>query len=115
VQSDADPALWILLGEKGVVLAMFYVDDGLVVARTAKEADALVELVASMFAIRALGEPKDFLGIQVNRDRAAGTISISQEGKALALAQSFGLGGVRKAVANVSRGIFRASECAGRG
>jgi hypothetical protein len=62
VQSDADPALWILLGEKGVVLAMIYVDDGLVAARTAREADALVELVASMFAIRALGEPKDFFG-----------------------------------------------------
>jgi hypothetical protein len=38
------------------------------------------------------------VGIQVNRDRVAGTISISQEGKALALAQSFGLEGVRKAV-----------------
>jgi hypothetical protein len=98
VQSVADPALWILLGGGGTVLAMFYVDDGLVAARTAAEADDLVELVASMFAIRSLGEPQDFLGIQVDRDRAAGTISISQEGKALALAESFGLGGARKAI-----------------
>jgi hypothetical protein len=62
VQSDAEPALWILHGENGTVLSMFYVDDGLVVAaRTDVEADALVELVASIFEIRALGEPKDFL------------------------------------------------------
>jgi hypothetical protein len=80
------------------VLVMFYVDDGLVAARTAAEADALVELVASMFAIHALGEPEDFLGIQVNRDREAGTISISQECKALAPAESFGVQGAHKAV-----------------
>jgi hypothetical protein len=77
---------------------LFYVDGELVAARTARETDALVELVASMFAIRALGEPADFLGIQVNRDCMAGTISISQEGEAQALAQSFGLEGARKAV-----------------
>jgi hypothetical protein len=34
VQSDADPALWILHGETGTVLSMFNVDDGLVAART---------------------------------------------------------------------------------
>jgi hypothetical protein len=98
VQSDADPAQWILFGDGGTVLAMFYVDDGLLAARTAPEADALVELVAGMFANCSLGEPEDFLGIQVNRDREAGTISISQECKALALAESFGVQGARKAV-----------------
>jgi hypothetical protein len=66
VQSDADPAPWILFGDGITVLAMFYVDDGLVAAKTAADADALVELVAGMFSIRALGEPENFLGIQVN-------------------------------------------------
>jgi hypothetical protein len=32
-QFDADPALWILHGEGGAVLVMFYVDDGLVAAK----------------------------------------------------------------------------------
>jgi hypothetical protein len=98
VQSDADPALWILHGKDGAVLAMFYVDDGLVAAKTVEQADALVELVASMFAIRALGEPEDFLGIQISRDRAARTITIVQEHKALELAAGLGLVGGRKAV-----------------
>jgi hypothetical protein len=65
VQSDADPALWILHVEGGAVLAMSYVDDGVVEANAVEQADALVVLVASMFAIRALGEPEDFLGIQI--------------------------------------------------
>jgi hypothetical protein len=70
----------ILLGDGGAVLATFYVDDGLEAARTTAESDALVELVASTFATPALGEPGNFLGIQVDRERAAGTVSISQEG-----------------------------------
>jgi hypothetical protein len=55
--------------EMGAVHEMFNVDDALVATRTAVEADALVELVSGMFAIRALGELEDFLGVQVDRDR----------------------------------------------
>ena len=98
VPSNADPSLWILHGERGAVLAMFYVDDGLVAARTAAEADALVDLIASMFAIRALGEPEDFLGIRITRDRAAGTITIDQEDKARSLAVCMGVDGEQRAV-----------------
>jgi hypothetical protein len=77
------------------VLSMFYVDDGLVAARTDVEADALVELVASIFEIRALGEPKDFLGIEISQDHAANTITITQKSKASALAAELGVSGCR--------------------
>jgi hypothetical protein len=92
-QSDVDPALWVLRGEGGAVLVMFYVDDGLVAAKTAAEADALVDLVGSMFEIRKLGEPQDFLSIHICRDRSAGTITVDQEDKAEALAAEVGLSG----------------------
>ena len=98
VQSTADPSLWILHGEAGAVLTMLYVDDGLVAARTAAEADALVDLVASMFAIRKLGEPQDFLGIEITRDRSAHTISINQARKACALGAALGVAGERRSV-----------------
>jgi hypothetical protein len=75
---------------------MFYVDDGLVAARTAEEADGLVKLVGSMFAIRELGEPTDFLGIQIERDEKAGTVSIHQTDKAVALAKALKVDGVKK-------------------
>jgi hypothetical protein len=92
-QSDADPGLWILRGEGGAVLAMIYVDDGLVAARTAAEADALVALIGRLFKIRAIGAPQDFLGIQIMRDWAAGTITISQADKAQQLAADLGVVG----------------------
>jgi hypothetical protein len=47
------------------VLAMFYVDDGHVAAKTAEEADALLYLVAFMFSMR-FGEPEGCLGIEKN-------------------------------------------------
>jgi hypothetical protein len=97
VQSNAEPSLWILHGEHGATMAMFYVDDGLVAARTAHEADALVDLVASMFAIRSLGEPQDFLGIEISHDRDASTISIRQQRKAESLAAMFNVIGARRA------------------
>ena len=93
VQSNSDPALWILHGEGGAILAMIYVDDGLVAARTAAEADALVALIASMFETRVIGEPKDFVGIHIVRDRKARTIKVHQEDKARALAASAGVEG----------------------
>ena len=98
VQSAADPSLWIQHGSGGAVFSLFYVDDGLVAARTAAEADALVEMVASMFAIRALGEPLDFLGIRITRDRKARTITIDQEDKARRLVAAAGVTGERRHV-----------------
>jgi hypothetical protein len=98
VQSNADPGLWLLYGENGAVMCMFYVDDGLAAARSDEEAEALVDLVASMFAIRRLGEPEDVLGIEVLRDWDAGTITLCHERKALALAEAFGVAGQRRLV-----------------
>jgi hypothetical protein len=59
-----------------------FIDYGMVAARTAAEADALVDLVAGMFSIHKLGEPQDMLGIEISRDRDAGTITIRQASKA---------------------------------
>jgi hypothetical protein len=46
--------LWIMHGKDGADLALFYVDDGLVAASSAKETDVLVDLVESIFEIRKL-------------------------------------------------------------
>jgi hypothetical protein len=66
-------------------LSIFYIDDGIVAARTAAEAGALVDLVAGMFSTCKLGKPQDMLGIQISRDRDAGTITIHQASKAQSL------------------------------
>jgi hypothetical protein len=76
---------------------MFYLDDGLVAADTADEADALVDLIAGIFEIRRMGEPSDMLGIGIEHDRAVGTITIRQSAKAHALAAAFSVQGERRA------------------
>jgi hypothetical protein len=95
-QSDADPALWILHGKGGAVLAMFYVGDGLVAAKIV--ADGSVDLEGSMFEIRKIGEPKDFFGIHICRDHGTGTITVDQKDKAVALAAELGVSGECKVV-----------------
>jgi hypothetical protein len=97
VQSNADSSPWILYGKSGAVLAMFYVDDGMVAARTDAEADALADTMASIFEIRRLGVPQDMLGIEMSQNHATGTITIRQCAKARALAAAFGVEGERRA------------------
>jgi hypothetical protein len=101
VQSDADPSLWIVPGKDGAVLALFDVDDGLEAARTTKEVDALVDLLESVFEVRRPGEPVDFLGIEIQRDREAGTNTLTQRAKAEALAVTHGVQGACRAVPRV--------------
>jgi hypothetical protein len=55
---------------------MFYVDDEMVAART--EEEGLVDLMAPIFETCRLGEPQDMLGIEIARDRKAGTKMIRQ-------------------------------------
>jgi hypothetical protein len=86
VQSSAYPGLWILKSEGGVVLTMFYGDDGMVAAWTEEEAEGLVDLMASIFETRRLGEPQDMMGREI-RDRKAGTIAIQQSEREQVLAE----------------------------
>jgi hypothetical protein len=67
-----------------------------VAARTAEEADGLVKMVGSTFAIRELGEPTDFLGIQIDRQVNARTVSIHQTDKAVALVKAMKVDGDKK-------------------
>jgi hypothetical protein len=70
---------------------IFCVDDGMVDAKTSAKAEALVDLMAIMFSICKLGEPKDMLGIDISRECGAGTIPSS--GRQQALAAAFGVAG----------------------
>jgi hypothetical protein len=50
----------------------------LVAARTAEEADALVDLVESIFEIKRLRGPVGSLCIDIQRDRRASIITLTQ-------------------------------------
>jgi hypothetical protein len=123
VQSNADPSLCVIWRDNGIVLSIFCLNDVLVAARSAAEGDALVELAGPIFEIRALGEPKEFLDIEISCDLAAGTITISQESKALAHAKQLGVTRSRRALPispeayvglRAAHGPWLASWCIGR-
>ena len=77
--SQADPALFIKMDGQGRILAMVYVDDCLIAGKTSRQIEATLGIISSTFEIRDLGEPEDFLGIQIVRDRKSKTISIHQQ------------------------------------
>jgi G3E family GTPase len=55
VPLEADPSIWVLRNKVGAVLALFYVDDGIVAAKSDAEAEAIVNMVASIFKMQAWG------------------------------------------------------------
>jgi hypothetical protein len=54
-QSDADPALWMMRAG-GHVLTNFYIHDGMVAARTAAEADSLVDHFGRHLPVHGVGQ-----------------------------------------------------------
>lgn len=77
--SDSDPALFVKVDKEGKVLALVYVDDCLIAGRTAKQVQQVVDMLKTIFDIKVMGEPKDFLGINIIRNRSAGTLAIHQQ------------------------------------
>ena len=65
--THADPSLFVKLDDDGHVIAhiLVYVDDCLVAAKTSSEVSETVSIIGKIWEVRDLGEPKNFLGIQL--------------------------------------------------
>jgi len=59
------------------VFLLLYVDDILIASKNMKHVSNLKELLGSEFEMKDLGEAKKILGMEINRDRLKGTLSIS--------------------------------------
>jgi hypothetical protein len=76
--SSGDPGLFKTILQGAPVYLLIWVDDILLAAKQQAHVAAVKESVMRVFDSRDLGEPKLFVGIQIDRDRAAGTIKLSQ-------------------------------------
>lgn len=76
-QSLSDPCVFYgeICGEK--VILLLYVDDGLLLSRSQKAIDTLIEKLRNEFKI-TLGKANYYVGIEISRNRNENTISISQ-------------------------------------
>lgn len=78
-QSTADASLFFKDTEHGRVFVLVYVDDCLVAAPRKQEVQAVVNHISKRFEAHSLGEPSDFCGIIIERNREQGTIKLHQE------------------------------------
>ena len=88
--AESDPSMFILRSSDEVTLALVYVDDCLIAGRTLAEARRVADLITSLFPCRDLGEPTLFLGIEIERDRAARTLTITQRALADSILAKYG-------------------------
>jgi hypothetical protein len=95
VCSEADPALFIKKDKDGttLALALVYVDDCLIAGSSTEEVSKVIKMLSQVFEVKELGEPSDFLGIQIYRDLTKGTLHIHQSPYILKLLDDYGLTG----------------------
>lgn len=89
--SEADPGLYISTDPKVTAFILVYVDD---LALAVNGKDAMVKIKSDLLKVfdgRDLGPINSYLGISVQRDRAAGTISISHQRMVQDLVSKYGL------------------------
>jgi transposase InsO family protein len=78
VPSKADPGLYVLRTDAGIVLLLTYVDDLLLAGKRPAQLSALVAAIAQQLDVRDLGEARMFLNMHIVRDRAARTLLLHQ-------------------------------------
>jgi hypothetical protein len=89
--SDADPGLYVLNHEAGDVYLLVYVDDLLPASSNAELIGQVKAKLKDLFDIRDLGPATYFLGMEILRDRSAGTLKLVQRRMTAELAAKYGL------------------------
>jgi transposase InsO family protein len=87
----ADTCIYQLRRGSLVMLIALYVDDLLLLSNSLDGLTALKQDLARRFAMKDLGEAHYVLGIQINRNRAARTLHISQQEYISKVLQRFGM------------------------
>ncbi|GIL54468.1 hypothetical protein Vafri_9945 [Volvox africanus] len=95
--SKSDPAMFVKVDEKGVILALVHVDDMCVAAKTQEMVNRIKGAIGGLFKVRDLGEIKVFLGMEVTR-RENGDITLSQASYVERILSAHGLGDVKPRV-----------------
>ena len=87
---QADPSVYVLHQGDGVGIMTVHVDDMLVTGPDALR-EAAKRVVMAQFKARDLGEAKHHLGLEIQRDREAGTLRVTQTQYARQVLERFGM------------------------
>jgi hypothetical protein len=89
--SDADPCLYVQHNKHYNVYCLVWVDDCLLACKELEHAVRIAQQLSSAFDVHTIGEPQQFLGMEVKRDRDVGTIKLSQTKYVTSLMSKYGL------------------------
>ena len=85
-----DPCLFLKLTSKGYLAVLLYVDDVLLMGNSSNEIEETVSRLRKIFAIKGMGQPKEFLGIKIERDTQNQILKLSQEKIIINMPKKFG-------------------------
>jgi hypothetical protein len=111
--SGADASLYTkVMGDGSRVVLLVYVDDILVAGPQLAAVEEVKAQLSDAFDVRDLGEARMFLGIEIERQRAARTLRISQRQHVLDLLQRHGMTACKSRTTplEVSVQLVRATE-----
>ena len=89
--TEADASLFVRYHKDHAVYLLVYVDDILIVSSSAESVKGVKDMLTSTFDLRDLGEASMFVGLEIQRDRAARTLTIRQSRMANDLVARYGM------------------------
>jgi hypothetical protein len=89
--SSADPSLFVSVRNGVEVLLAVYVDDMMLAAPKSVDAEEIKRELKSLYEMRDLGQVKEFLGIEFERDREKRSIFLHQSGYARSILERYGM------------------------
>lgn len=99
-----DSCVFVRRDGRDVVIVCLYVDDGLVCGTKKETLDTFITRLQETFDITS-NEPDCYVGMEIERDLKAGTISIRQSGYIARVLERFGLSDARTFVTPIEAGI----------
>eukprot|EP00953_Heterococcus_sp_UTEX-ZZ885_P039071 20043-Heterococcus_DN1.PRE.3 len=75
-QNSADPCIYCRISDTGTIIVALYADDCLMVGTVQFEMNGLENEFNNDFSIKRLGEPTYLLGMEIDINRTAGTLTI---------------------------------------
>ena len=75
---EVDHCCYVKFFDKSYIILVLYVDDMLIVGSSTMEMNNLKKHLSKQFAMKDLGAAKQIFGMRITRDKANGTLKLSQ-------------------------------------
>jgi len=88
---DPDTCLYLRTDDGKIIIVLVYVDDLLLVGSSMEAINKIKKALRNRFEMKDLGEAKVILGLEISRDKALGTLKLSQGKYAGQVLDNFGM------------------------